>query len=86
VRSHGGVQRRAARTEACSFGVVLPANVSHKFRHAIPVIVWRLESVLSYQPPWREDHEIHCSSAEYRLIYPSIADLQVRTVKIEGSG
>lgn len=80
------MQRRATWSEAYSFGIILPTDISHEFSHTVSMVIRRLESVLSNQPSWWEYHEIHRGSSEYHLIYPSIADLLVRTVKIEGSG
>jgi hypothetical protein len=80
------MQRRAAWTEANPLGIILSAYIAHKLAHAVSMVVGRLESMLCDQPPWREYHEVHGCSAEYLYPYPSIADLQVRTVKMEGSG
>lgn len=86
VRSHRGVQGRASRSESFSLCVVLPADVAHELGHAVPVVVWRLEGVLGHQPAGWEDHEVQRSSAASIAIYPSIADLEVRTVNMQGSG
>lgn len=44
------------------------------------------ESVLLNQPSWIEDSKIKSCSAVFIVIYPSIWERQVNTVKIEGSG
>ena len=42
--------------------------------------------MLSYEPTWRKHRKVKSGSSKYDFFYPSIADLHVNTVKIEGSG
>ena len=86
VWGHSWMQRGAARTKSLAFSVILPSNVTHKLSHTVSVIIRRLKSMLCYEPSWRKDHKIKSRSTALKHLYPSIADLTVRTVKIDGSG
>ena len=77
---------RASRSKIISLGVVLSSNVTHEFRHTVTVIVWGFEGVLSNKPARREDDKVKSSSSTLEEMYPSMADLTVNTVKIDGSG
>jgi hypothetical protein len=51
------------------------------------MIIWWFKSILSYKPSWWKNYKVKsCSSIIKLNKYPSIADLQVITVKIDGSG
>lgn len=80
------MQGGTSRGKSFSLCVVLAADVAHELRHAVPVVVGWLEGVLSHQPAGREDHEVQRCSAALGTAYPSMADLLVRTVKMDGSG
>lgn len=60
---HSGMQGGTSRAESFSLRIIFSADVSHKLRHAIPVIIRRFEGVLGHQPSGRKDHEIQSGSA-----------------------
>ena len=86
VRSHARVKGRTARTESFSLGVILSADISHIFWHAISMVIWRFECIFCNQPPGWKNDKVQSRCPELFVMYPSIADLQVKTVNMLGSG
>jgi hypothetical protein len=59
MRRHRGMERRASRNKPTRLlRIVFSRNITHELSHAVPVVVWRLEGMLSHQPTRREDHEV----------------------------
>ena len=86
VRSHARVKGRAPRTESFSLGVVLSANISHVLWHTVPMVIWWFECIFCNKPPGWKNYKVQSSCPELLVMYPSIADLQVKTVNMLGSG
>ena len=76
----------ASWCKSLSLSIILSTNVTHKLAHAVSMIVGWLKGMLGDKPSWREDHKVKSCRSALGIIYPSIADLHVRTVKMEGSG
>ena len=58
MSTHARVQGACTRAEPLLFSIVGAGDVAHELGHAIPVIVWRTECILSNQPSGWEDHEV----------------------------
>src|ERR1700736_100923 len=57
------MQARSTRYKTFGFGVVFPANQSHKFIHEVAVKPWRAKRVLCDNPTRRENGEVHVGRA-----------------------